>query len=315
MPVHIQLVDFEGRPMPEAALTLTLMTQDGKDQRFRPLVTGPDGSVTLSDPPDGLLAAFASHRSSFSVDYRGHESGPHPLGRLQKSGPGITALRLRVPDLLSTVSRAKSRPKDNRHCFTGKGQRYWQMRASGFNPVIENGRDGYHLRLRTEREVLEATNADDFVVQNGGMSSPKETSMPPGFYFRFFRSRGGQWAGNWWIHYEHYTTIRSYAQDLDISLAAAARRCLVIPDEWGDCGRLVRAELQVRAKAYVGKGKPATGSVSPDNAKRDKSSQRVHMAPQHLELKQWFVPGDRDLIAQMFNAGTPLNVLQKGASM
>ncbi len=212
----------------------------------------------------------------------------------------------------------KTRPQDNLHCFHGIGQFYWLTRARGMDPEVRNGRDGYHIRFRTEAEALDrkkVPNPDSFAVQNGGIISPQKTRMPLGFYYRFIGSNRGNPTGNWWLEPEHYFLIRSRARDLGIPLAVAASRCLVIPKEWGDCGRVVRAQLHTRLNAYVGKGKPATGSVSPDNATRDKRTQPVHMAPTHIEIKQWYVPGEPELLARMFKVDKTVNVLEKGVAI
>jgi len=215
-------------------------------------------------------------------------------------------------------TKKKSRPEDNLHCFRGMGRPYWRMRASGFDPVIEKGRDGHFVRYRTEEEAADAErapNADSFAKQNGGIYSPQETNMNPGVYFRFISSNGGNKFGNWWLETEHYLKVCALAEERSVPLAVAARLCIVIPREWGDCGCLVKARLKKPLHAYVGKGKPATGSVSPDNASRDKETQPVHMAPAHIEMKQWFVPGDSKLLERMFSVERSIEVLKKGKAL
>lgn len=220
--------------------------------------------------------------------------------------------------------KVKSRPSDNMHCFKGMGRAYWELRARGFQGIVTKGKDGHFVKLKSEQEILnnkndpkgpKVPNADGFAMQNGGMYSPQETNMHPGVYYRFFASNGGNPTGHWWLEPQHYFSIRSLAEQRGISLAAAASLCLVIPREWGDCGRLVRALLNTRLHAYVGKGKPATGTVSPDNAARDKTSQPVRVAPAHIEIKQWFVPGEPTLLEKVFNIENTLNVLQKGRAL
>lgn len=197
--------------------------------------------------------------------------------------------------------KEKTRPQDNEHCFRGLGRQFWRDRARGFRPSIVNGRDGYRIDHDSEAGVLgpAVSNADGFAYQNGGIERPQETAMRPGSYLRFCDSRRKHWIGNWWLDYDHFSLIRAWAVEHDLSLAAAAQRCLVIPAEWGDCGRLVRAGLNRRLRAYVGKGKPATATVSPFNAQRT-SRQPVVMPPAGLEIKQWFVPGDPSLLSRVF---------------
>lgn len=212
--------------------------------------------------------------------------------------------------------KPKTRPNDNVHCFNGLGRRYWQLKARGFAPEIVNGPEGYRVMQRTEREVLGQNgpeNADAFAYQNGGMRHPQETTMRPGTYLRFHDSKSTWWVGGWWIDYENYTKIRHFAQTWDVPIAVGARECLAIPTEWGDCGRLVLAGLNRRLGAYVGKGKSATGTVSPFNAARDPAQQRTYLPPQHLEIKQWFVPGEGSQLADFFEKRDSFNVLLKGA--
>lgn len=214
--------------------------------------------------------------------------------------------------------KIKTRPNDNLHCFTGMGRAYWERRARGFEPIIQKGRDGHYIKLKTEQEGLnpkKVPNADAYAIQNGGMYSPQQSNMHPGIYYRFISSIRGNPAGNWWLDPEYYYTIRSHAEKRDISLAAAASDCLVIPKEWGNCGVLIRAQLTTRLHAFVGKGKPATGSVSPDNAQRDKQTQPAKIAPTYIEIKQWFVPGETDFLKKVFHVEKAINVLKKGSAL
>lgn len=206
----------------------------------------------------------------------------------------------------------KTRPKDNEHCFRGLGRQFWRDKALGFRPSIVNGRDGYHIEYDTESKVLgpDVPNADDFAYQNGGIARPDETAMRPGTYLRFCDSRRKYWVGNWWLDYDHFSLIRAWAIERDLSLAAAAHRCLVIPTEWGDCGRLVKAGLNRRLRAYVGKGKPATATVSPHNAQRT-ASQPVVLSPAELEIKQWFVPGEPALLSRFFGLEGSLDAFRE----
>lgn len=213
------------------------------------------------------------------------------------------------------TEKTKTRPVDNLHCFKGMGRVYWERRARGFEPIIQKGKYGHHVRLKTEKEGLDpgkVPNADSYAIQNGGVYSPQQTNMHPGTYYRFISSIGGNPTGHWWLEPEHYFAIRSLAREHDVSLSVAAGRCLVIPKEWGNCGILVQSHLNTRLHAFVGKGKPATGSVSPDNAKRDKQTQPALMAPAHIEIKQWFVPGEATLLRKVFSIEKTVNVLKKG---
>ena len=109
-------------------------------------------------------------------------------------------------------------------------------------------------------------------------------------------------AGGWWIEPEVFFRIRDYARAQNISLAKAARVMLVIPDGWQDCGYVGSATLTTKLKAYVGKGKPATSTASPFNPRRNPATDPIMMAPRPggLPVKQWFVPGNRELLARFF---------------
>lgn len=206
----------------------------------------------------------------------------------------------------------KSRPANNSHCFTGVGRAYWLAKARGHQPAaIHQGPQGSRVELEPD--------TDSYAIQNGGLERPQETNMPPGVYYRFFGTinhnrygAAGSLAGNWWLDFGNYQVIRQWAEERDISLARAARQLIVIPDAWHDCGYVGKAVLRTQLRAYVGKGKPAAGGVSPHSAQRDKANDPVSMAPAHLEMKQWFVPGTRQELARYFEPGGYLAVIEKG---
>jgi hypothetical protein len=210
------------------------------------------------------------------------------------------------------MTAAKTRPSNNFHCFEGMGRPYWQAIARGMRPTgISMGVMGASVDLIME--------GDGNVVQNGGMQSPQETKIPPGTYFRFFGTiahnrYGGAsaMAGGWWVDFETALAIRDWAVRFDLSLAQAAAALLVIPPEWHDCGYVGRGRLKTAMKAWVGHGKPATGTLSPDNAARRTAGVNLHAAPSAQSVKQYFLPGDRTLIASVFDFDTPVQVIAKG---
>jgi hypothetical protein len=122
-------------------------------------------------------------------------------------------------------------------------------------------------------------------------------------------------AGGWWIDLENALTINDWAERFDIPLAQAARTLLVIPTEWHDCGYVCRAQLNRTMKAWVGHGKPASGSLSPDNAARKALAKQVQIAPPAASLKQYFVPGSRELIGSVFSFGQAVQVITKGVGL
>lgn len=209
------------------------------------------------------------------------------------------------------MAREKTRPQDNYHCFEGMGRPFWLSIAQGMQPQgMSGGPDGYTLDM--------ARDVDGAIVQNGGMYAPQETKLSVGTYFRFFGTvahnlygAGGGMSGGWWLDVDNYVKVCDWAEEHDVPLAKAAQALLVIPKEWHDCGYVGRARLTRSMKAWVGKGKPATGSISPDSALRTPGT-AVSTAFKHLELKQYFVPGERDLIAAAFQKVSTAQVTRKG---
>ena len=208
------------------------------------------------------------------------------------------------------MSKVKSRPSNNFHCFEGRGLKFWEAIAKGMRPSgFSNSPDGYQMEM--------ARDIDGAVVQNGGMFAPQHTKLTAGTYFRFYgsitRNKYGDdnaVSGGWWIDLDTYATVCDWAETHDISIAKAAQQLLVIPNEWHDCGYVAKGLLLREMKAWVGKGKPATGTVSPDSAMRGRIP--VSMSPAHLEIKQYFVPGDRALLSRCFQRLSSLQVTSKG---
>jgi hypothetical protein len=209
------------------------------------------------------------------------------------------------------MDKEKTRPKDNSHCFEGLGRQYWGAIARGFTPTgFAQGPEGSRLELDLDTDMK--------AMQNGGMFNPQETRMPPGIYYRFFgtlaHNRFGErgcMAGGWWIEPEVYFAIRDYAGEQNISIAKAGKAMLVIPDGWHDCGYVGTATLTTKLKAYVGKGKPATSTTSPFNAQRNPVTDPI-TAPLRggMPVKQWFVPGNRELLGRFFKMGEVRQVIR-----
>jgi len=179
------------------------------------------------------------------------------------------------------------------------------------DPNLAQGPDGSWWELKQD--------VDGYVLQNGGMAHPQETKLAPDIYFRFFGTiahnvygaRGGM-SGGWWIDYENLVKVLNFADACDYSLARAATMLLVIPKEWHDCGYLGRALLRKQMKAFVGKGKPATGRISPASAMREPSIDPATMSPAYLDVKQYFVPGSRAEIAAAFELQWVKQVIKPG---
>ena len=211
-----------------------------------------------------------------------------------------------------TLSR-KTRPENNFHCFEGVGLHYWQNLAQGLSPAADllMGPDGAWWDFKKD--------IDGYALQNGGMYSPQITKLNPNYYFRFFGTtthnvngaQGGM-SGGWWIDYDTLQTIVKFADRCDYSLARAASMLLVIPKEWQDCAYLGCGLLRKQMKAFVGKGKPAAGRISPDSAERDTSADPIMIAPVYLAVKQYLVPGSREEIAGAFDRQWVKAVIKPG---
>lgn len=213
------------------------------------------------------------------------------------------------------MSNSKTRPANNFHCFEGVGRPYWRAVAAGQTPTgVRQGPMGSSIDLKVDD--------DGFVLQNGGMVTPQEAKMMPGRYFRFFGTvahnrfgAGSALAGGWWLDFENALKVVDWAERFDMSVAQAAQRLLVIPKEWHDCGYLGAATLTTSMKVWLGKGKPATGSVSPHNATRRDRGIAVQTAPALLEVKQLFVPGERALLSRFFKPEQSVSVIHKGTRL
>jgi hypothetical protein len=160
-------------------------------------------------------------------------------------------------------------------------------------------------------------------LQNGGMSHVQRIHLNVGqHYFRFCDSKrfAKGWkdaaSGCWWADYEVFVkvkqaaqrqgTIQRYAKSIRSSrLAYAAKLYFAIPYEWGDCGSLVIARLNVRLDAYKGRGLPAYYNRDPHKAdKRDRKTDYIPI--QDPTISQLYIPGLRGRLKTVFT------VIQKG---
>jgi hypothetical protein len=212
------------------------------------------------------------------------------------------------------MSKVKTRPENNFHCFEGVGHPYWEAIAMGHSPVGHEPRQGPEGTWWEFKEDI-----DGYRLQNGGMEHPQVTKLNPGYYFRFFgtvaRNRFGPHggvSGGWWIDADTFMTMQRFAETTGYSLARAAALLLVIPKEWHDCGYLVHAVLNKQMKAFVGRGRPATGSISPESPLRDSRKNPVTMGLPHLNIKQYFIPGSRAEIAGAFTQVWAKQVIRPG---
>jgi hypothetical protein len=152
----------------------------------------------------------------------------------------------------------------NEHCFH---QPHWLVIARGFK--------------------VEDWFEDDQGVGSGGIENPQAVDLPVGQrYYRFAgstSSKAAQVGGGWWIDYEAFHTIDTFAQQNNINLSTAARLFLALPYEWTRVDRLVSAILEVPLRAYAGRGKPALGDLArPDT---------TWTPMQHRPVIQFYIPG------------------------
>jgi hypothetical protein len=154
----------------------------------------------------------------------------------------------------------------NAHCFLDPK---WRVIASGFQ--------------------IEDWSNDGQVVGNGGIANPQQTHLGSGQYlYRFASSassRDTQLGGGWWLDFENFHLIRTFAGKNGYSVRDAARLMLALPYAWTRVDLLVRALLRVPLKAFTGEGKPARG---PDGGP-DKGTRWI--PTQHIKVRQLYIPG------------------------
>jgi hypothetical protein len=118
---------------------------------------------------------------------------------------------------------------------------------------------------------------------------PQPTRLPPGqYYYRFASStssRAAQLGGGWWVDFEGFNTISTFARENGYRLREAARLMLALPYDWSKVDVMVRALLRFPLRAYTGEGKPAQGAAhGADRATR-------WIPTQHIKVRQIYIPG------------------------
>jgi hypothetical protein len=154
----------------------------------------------------------------------------------------------------------------NEHCFSEPN---WLVVARGF---------------QTESWFNEGP-----AVGTGGILRPQPCHLPSGqYYYRFASTsspREAQFGGGWWLEFEEYAKIRSFARENNYTIRDAARLMLALPYAWTRVDLLVKALLQKPLKAYAGEGKPAQGSTGG----ADKGT--TWIPTQHIKVRQLYIPG------------------------
>jgi hypothetical protein len=154
----------------------------------------------------------------------------------------------------------------NDSCFS---QPHWRVIANGF--------------------ATESWFNDGQAVGTGGISNPQPMHLPTGnYYYRFASSnttREAQFGGGWWIDFENFKLIQSFAEKHGYSLREAARLMLALPYAWTRVDVRIRALLKAPLKAYAGEGKAARGGdAGPDKGTR-------WIPTQHIKVRQLYIPG------------------------
>lgn len=154
----------------------------------------------------------------------------------------------------------------NDHCFA---QPHWRVIAQGFRPEPWFG--------------------ESLAVGTGGIRNPQPMHLAAGhYYYRFGSSkvpREAQLSSGWWLEFDEFIKIRSFAQEHEYSIGEAARLMLALPHAWTRADVLVKALLCVPLKAYAGEGKPAQG------AKNGTDKGTAWVPTQHIKVRQLYIPG------------------------
>lgn len=154
----------------------------------------------------------------------------------------------------------------NKRCFS---EPHWRVIAQGFQ--------------------TETWFNDGQGVGTGGILNPQPIHLPTGnYYYRFASSnspREAQLGGGWWLDFENYKKIETFAQQHGYTLREAVRLMLALPYAWTRVDLKIKALLAVPLKAYAGEGKPAQG------AKHGADKGTVWIPTQHLKVCQLYIPG------------------------
>ena len=132
---------------------------------------------------------------------------------------------------------------------------------------------------------------DGQAIGTGGILMPQPVHLRAGQrYYRFVSStssREAQLGGGWWIDFENFRLIESFAREHGHSLSDAARLFLALPYDWTRVDRLVHAILAVPLKAYAGQGKQVELK-----ARASAPHHGTTWTPlQHRRAQQLYIPG------------------------
>ena len=207
--------------------------------------------------------------------------------------------------------KEKSRPTNNFHCFVGNGRHLSREAARGMGLFAEQLRsvvpgednsvkvvDGFRQESRLEGYVTSyQSDPDGAALQSGGIYSPQEYKLTEAYYRRFISTKvhtkyGASAAlyGSWWLEEDHYDKLVHYARRNNSRLDEVAAQALYIPPEWGDCGYAIQAKLTTPLKSWAGRGKIASGSLSPNSAMRTNEEVAYGIPGLSEHIRQLYVP-------------------------
>ena len=183
--------------------------------------------------------------------------------------------------------------------FEGLERDRWRLLAGGFRPSFPGGSVDYAL------------DSQGMALRNGGILAPREVKLRTGlFYYRFIDTvfhnvtvaKSGDLAyfGRWWINGEMMSACRRFALEQGYCLSDAAKYFFALPYEWGDHRRLVRALLAETVRAWEGNGAPAHSSEIDSVKAHPRDRGTTWIAPQHIEVRQLFIPGSPEEIRASF---------------
>ncbi len=97
-----------------------------------------------------------------------------------------------------------------------------------------------------------------FYAKTGGIMNPKRHELPLGtVLFRFGSSKASVpdlMSGCWWIEQTEFRKMLSFAHQHNLPAGAAMRQLALVPPEWSDMTRLVRASVKRELLAFRGLG-------------------------------------------------------------
>jgi hypothetical protein len=96
MPLHIQLIDRDGKPLAGASLVIHFTMKRGATMSTDPMRSDKDGFIRMDGFADKDLAGVMPRQSTFVVTWEGRESSPQPLTRPQPWRDGVKLMRLQL---------------------------------------------------------------------------------------------------------------------------------------------------------------------------------------------------------------------------